>query len=67
MNLSSTLGFSPQPPVSVYGTGNLYFITLRGFSWKPVYGHYPLGTKPRGTIRFDIQHGFAYAKYIYTL
>ena len=33
MNHSSTLGFSPRLPVSVYGTGALY-LKLRGFSWK---------------------------------
>jgi len=33
MNHSSTFGFSPRLPVSVYGTGSLY-LTLRGFSWK---------------------------------
>ena len=32
MNLSSTLGFSPQLPVSVCGTGS-YFLT-RSFSWQ---------------------------------
>ena len=33
MNLSSTLEFSSQLPVSVYGTGS-YNLKLRGFSWK---------------------------------
>ena len=63
---SSTLGFSPQPPVSVYGTG-IYGLKLRGFSWKHDYADYPLGIIPRGTIRFDIQGGFACPEYIYTL
>ena len=31
--LSSALGFSPHPPVSVYGTVTSY-LKLRGFSWK---------------------------------
>ena len=31
--LSSTLGFSPRPPESVYGTVSSY-LKLRGFSWK---------------------------------
>ena len=31
--LSSALGFSPYPPVSVYGTVTSY-LKLRGFSWK---------------------------------
>ena len=35
MNLSSTLGFSPRLPVSVYGTGT-YNLKFRGFSWKPL-------------------------------
>ena len=35
MNLSSTLEFSSQLPVSVYGTGS-YKLKLRGFSWKPL-------------------------------
>ena len=30
MNHSSTLGFSPRLPVSVYGTG-IYTLTLAGF------------------------------------
>jgi hypothetical protein len=33
MNLSSTLEFSSQLPVSVYGTGT-YYLKFRGFSWK---------------------------------
>ena len=31
--LSSTLGYSPHPPESVYGTVSCY-LKLRGFSWK---------------------------------
>ncbi len=31
--LSSALGFSPRPPVSVWGTIE-YNLKLRGFSWK---------------------------------
>ena len=37
---SSTLGFSPRLPVSVYGTGLLY-LKLRGFS-RRLYTHFPL-------------------------
>ena len=33
MNHSSALGFSPRPPVSVYGTGCIC-LKLIGFSWK---------------------------------
>ena len=48
MNLSSTLEFSSQLPVSVYGTGS-YNLKLRGFSWKPLG---TLSTRPKscGTI-----------------
>ena len=48
MNLSSTLEFSSQLPVSVYGTGS-YNLKLRGFSWK-LLG--TLSTRPKicGTI-----------------
>jgi hypothetical protein len=35
---SSTLEFSSRLPVSVYGTG-LYYLKLRGFSWKQDYSH----------------------------
>ena len=42
--LSSALGFSPHPPVSVYGTV-YYSLKLRGFSWEPGINHFG----PRGT------------------
>ena len=50
MNLSSTLEFSSQLPVSVLGTGT-YYLEFRGFSWKPLA---TLSTPPklRGTIPF---------------
>ena len=41
MNHSSTLGFSPHPPVSVYGTDTRN--KLRRFSWQLDYPDYPLG------------------------
>ena len=37
---SSALGFSPHPPVSVYGTVPCY-LKLRGFSWKHGISHFP--------------------------
>ena len=37
--LSSALGFSPHPPVSVYGTVTSY-LKLRGFSWKHGINHF---------------------------
>jgi hypothetical protein len=39
MNHSSTLGFSPRLPVSVYGTG-FDNLKLSRFSWKSDYHHY---------------------------
>ena len=39
---SSTLGFSPHPPVSVYGTGPYTLNDIR-FSCKSAYLRYPLG------------------------
>ena len=39
---SSTLGFSPHPPVSVYGTGRYTLNDIR-FSCKSAYLRYPLG------------------------
>ena len=38
--LSSALGFSPHPPVSVYGTV-LCYLKLRRFSWKHGIHHFP--------------------------
>ena len=38
--LSSALGFSPHPPVSVYGTVT-YYLKLRSFSWKHGINHFP--------------------------
>jgi hypothetical protein len=37
--LSSALGFSPHPPVSVYGTVH-YYLMLRSFSWKHGINHF---------------------------
>ena len=65
MNHSSTLGFSPRPPVSVYGT-SCYNLKLRGFSWNLLHtlSNRP---KPLGTIKFSILSGFSYQKFTYTL
>ena len=38
---SSALGFSPHPPVSVYGTVPCY-LKLRSFSWKHGINHFPI-------------------------
>ena len=45
--LSSALGFSPRPPVSVYGTVPCN-LKLRGFSWKHGINHFAL---PEGSAR----------------
>ena len=37
--LSSALGFSPHPPVLVYGTVH-YYLKLRSFSWKHGINHF---------------------------
>ena len=55
---SSTLGFSPRLPVSVYGTG-FYNLKLSGFSWKSVYLIYPL---PR---RFMVLSAFSKSGVLY--
>ena len=49
---SSTLGFSPRLPVSVYGTG-FYNLKLSRFSWKSDYLDYP---RPR---RFAVLSAFS--------
>ena len=41
VNHSSTLGYSPRPPVSVYGTGDMN-LKLRSFSWKYARANYPI-------------------------
>ena len=43
MNYSSTLGYSPHPPVSVWGTSD--FNKLRRFSWQRDYLHYLLARR----------------------
>ena len=65
MNHSSTLGFSPRLPVSVYGT-SCNNLKLRGFSWDILH---TLSNPPKllGTIRFSILCGFAYRKFTYSL
>ena len=43
--VSYALGFSPRPPVSVWGTVP-HDLKLRGFSWKHGIGHFaPLGAR----------------------
>ena len=63
---SSTLGFSPRPPVSVYGTG-FYNLKLSGFSWKSDYLHYPRPRRFAVLSCFSTLCGFAYRMYTYAL
>ncbi len=61
---SSTLGFSPRLPVSVYGTG-FYNLKFSGFSWKSDYLLYPLTRKLAVLLDFSINHGFSYGSFTY--
>ena len=63
---SSTLGFSPRPPVSVCGTGFLYLM-LSGFSWKSDYLHYQRCRSFAVLSDFSKYGGFAYHTYTYIL
>jgi hypothetical protein len=57
---SSTLGFSPRLPVSVYGTG-FYNLKLSGFSWKSGYLGYPL------TRRLRVLSAFSKGRVLYNV
>jgi hypothetical protein len=61
---SSTLGFSPRLPVSVYGTG-FYNLKLRGFSRKSVYLLYQRPRRFAVLLGFSRVGGFAYRPYTY--
>lgn len=61
---SSTLGFSPRLPVSVYGTG-FYNLKLSGFSWKSVYLLYQRRRSFAVLLGFSRVGGFAYRPYTY--
>ena len=63
---SSTLGFSPRLPVSVYGTGFLY-LKLSGFSWKSDYLLYQRPRRFAVLLGLSKNCGFAYSSYTYTL
>ncbi len=64
MTHSSTLGFSPRPPVSVCGTG-LHNLKLSGFSWKSVYLLYQRHRSFAVLLGFSRVGGFAYRPYTY--
>ena len=66
VNHSSALGFSPRPPVSVYGTGALC-LKLRSFSWKSDYTNYPLSRSLEVLSDFTSPGGFANPAYSFIL
>ena len=63
---SSTLGFSPQPPVSVCGTG-FDGLELSGFSRKPDYPRYRRPRRFAVLSGFSTYPGFAWDTYTYAL
>jgi hypothetical protein len=63
---SSTLGFSPRLPVSVYGTG-FYNLKLSGFSWKSDYLNYPLTRRLKVLSAFSMVCVLNYSPYTYGL
>ena len=63
---SSTLGFSPRLPVSVYGTG-FYNLKLSRFSWKSVYLDYPLTRRLRVLSAFSNPRVLYYVDFTYGL
>ena len=63
---SSTLGFSPRLPVSVYGTG-FYNLKLSGFSWKSDYLNYPRPRRFAVLSAFSKDHGLTCVPYTYSL
>ena len=65
MNHSSTLEFSSQLPVSVYGTGS-YNLTLEGFLGSH-YTHYPRNRSVVVLSRFSILDAFYYLKYTFAV
>ena len=58
MTHSSTFGYSPRPPVSVYGTGCQYLM-LSGFSWKSASPRCHLSRSLGVLSRFSTDAGFA--------
>ena len=66
MTHSSTFGYSPRPPVSVYGTGCQYLM-LSGFSWKPASPRYRLSRSLGVLSRLSTYVGFASRTYTFSL
>ena len=66
MTHSSTFGYSPRPPVSVYGTGRQYLM-LSGFSWKYASPHCHLSRSLSVLSRLSMMPGFASASFTFSL
>ena len=66
MTHSSTFGYSPRPPVSVYGTG-CHHLKLSGFSWKSASPHYRLGRSLGVLSRISSGAGFASHPFTFAL
>ena len=66
MTHSSTFGYSPRPPVSVYGTGSPYLM-LSGFSWKSASPRCHLIRRFGVLSRFSTDVGFASRPYTFAL
>ena len=54
VNHSSTLGYSPRPPVSDYGTGDNH-LKLRRFSRKSTWANYPIARRLSVLSELDIK------------
>ena len=66
MTHSSTFGYSPRPPVSVYGTGSPYLM-LSGFSWKSASPRCHLIRRFGVLSRFSTDVGLASRPYTFAL
>ena len=66
MTHSSTFGYSPRPPVSVYGTG-CHHLKLSGFSWKSASPRCHLFRRIGVLSRFSSPVGFASQAFTFAL
>ena len=66
MTHSSTFGYSPRPPVSVYGTG-CHHLMLSGFSWKSASPRCRIGRSLCVLSPFSKNVGFASRPYTFGL
>ena len=66
MTHSSTFGYSPRPPVSVYGTG-CHHLMLSGFSWKSASPRCHIGRSLCVLSPFSRNVGFASRPYTFGL